>query len=83
MVLQKVLTNMTNFERDPLISGKPPGWVLWPLSFVIHLNDLDSAISSDIIFVNDTKIGTLIKSDSDGIALQANLDMMNEWRDKW
>ena len=34
-------------------------------------------------FADDTKIGRIIRSDSDAIALQADLDRMNEWTDRW
>ena len=45
---------------------------------------MDSGISSDINkFAVDTKIGRIIMSDYDAIALQAELDRKNEWTDWW
>ena len=47
------------------------GSVLWSLLFSIYIKNLDSGISSDTNrFVDDTKIGKLIMSDMDAIALQ-------------
>ena len=55
-----------------------------PLLFVLYINDLDSGISSYISkFADDTKIGRIIRSDSDTNALQRDLEKMNEWVDKW
>ena len=45
---------------------------------------MDREVSSDASkFADDTKIGRLIRSDSDVIALQEDLDRMNEWSNKW
>ena len=56
--------------------------VLGPLFFLIHVNDLNSGSSSDISqFADDTKMGRIIRSNSDTIALQADLDTMNGWTD--
>ena len=45
---------------------------------------MDSGISSDVSkFADDTKMGRLIRSDSDVIALHTDLDRMNEWSNRW
>ena len=81
---QRVVLNGFKSEWGQVISGVPQGSVLGPLLFLIYINDLDSGISSDVSkFADDTKIGRVIKSDTDVIALQTDLDKMNEWSNIW
>ena len=50
-----------------------------PILFWICIDDLDCGISSDVSkFVDNMKIGGLIRSDSHVIALPVDLDRMNE-----
>ena len=80
----RVVINGSKSDWGRVISGIPQGSVLGPLLFLIYIKDLDSGISSDVSkFADDTKIGRVIRSDSDVIALQADLDNMNEWSSKW
>ena len=81
---QRVVINGSKSDWGQVISGVPQGSVLGPLLFLIYINDLDSGISSDVSkFADDTKIGRVIRSDSDVIALQSDLDKMNEWSNRW
>ena len=81
---QRVVLNGFKSEWGQVISGVPQGSVLGPLLFLIYINDLDSGISSDVSkFADDTKIGRVIRSDTDVIALQTDLDKMNEWSNIW
>ena len=50
----------------------------------MYIRDLDNGISSVINkSVDDTKIDRLISPDSDAIALQADLDKINERTNRW
>ena len=63
---------------SPGISVGPP-----PIS-PVHLNDLPQWIESSItLFVDDTKVWRVIKTDDDQKALQSDLDRLMEWSDKW
>ena len=60
------------------ISGVTQGSVLRPL-FIIHINDPDKGVSGDVNkFTYDGKINRFIRSDLDVIALQADLNRINE-----
>ena len=81
---QRVVINGIKSEWGKVISGVPQGSVLGPLLFLIYINDLDSGISSDISkFADDTKVGRLIRTETDAIALQEDLDKMMEWTNRW
>ena len=60
------------------------GSSLESLLFLIHINDLDNGISSDISkFADDSKIGRIIRSESDVKDLQGDLDRLNELVVRW
>ena len=76
---QRVVINGCNAEWIQVISWVPQESLLGSLLFLICTNDVDGGINSDINkLADDTKIGRLIRSDSDAIALQADLDRMNK-----
>ena len=48
--------------------------MLGPLLFIMYINDLDNGISSDISkFADDSRIGRIIRSESDVKDLQRDL----------
>ncbi len=53
--------------------------------FLVYINDLPLCINfSNIhIFADDTKCSHQIKSTSVTIELQSDLDMLNDWSNKW
>ena len=84
---QRVVINGKMSAWAPVDSGVPQGSVLGPTLFIIFINDLDMAIDiiSSIIskFADDTKVGRIVENDEGRAALQADLDKLLEWADKW
>ena len=81
---QVVKVNGTESDSAPVISGIPQGSVLGPLLFVIYINDLPELLNSEsFMFADDTKLFRTITSKSDAVALQSDLDALQEWSEKW
>ena len=67
-----------------VLSGVPQGSVSGPMLFLIHINDLEDAISSKVLkFVDDTKVFRNVTNDTDKQSLQDDLDKLVKWSEKW
>ena len=81
---QVVRVNGETSSPKPVISGIPQGSVLGPLLFVLYINDLPDAVSSNILlFADDTKIFQQVRSKQDALSLQSDIDVLNDWSEKW
>ena len=81
---QKVVINGFNSTWADVTSGVPQGSVLGPLLFLIYINDIDQGVKGLISkFADDTKLGGIIRTSSDMIDLQADMDILSEWSEKW
>ena len=81
---QRVAINGPASAWEDVISGIPQGSVLGPLLFVIYINDLPDAINSQVyMFADDTKIYRPISDSSDSSTLQADLNCLQDWSEKW
>ena len=67
-----------------MVSGVPQGTVLGPLLFVLYINDLSSVVSSKVrLFADDCLIYRNIKNKEDQIALQKDLNLLENWGNTW
>ena len=81
---QKVIVNGTESSWAEVTSGVPQGSVLGPLIFVIYINDLPDEIkSSMLLFADDTKIYSEVKTATDQEVLQDDINNMCEWSNQW
>ncbi len=81
---QQVTVNGRNSQWMDVSSGIPQGSVLGPILFVIFINDLPESVSSSVyLFADDTKIFRVIKETDDQATLQADLDTLSNWSEKW
>ena len=81
---QQVNVNSSKSTWMNVTSGIPQGSVLGPLLFVIFINDLPDNLKSDaFLFADDTKIYRTIQTSDDQSCLQADLDKLSQWSEKW
>ena len=81
---QTVRVNGAESFLQNVISGIPQGSVLGPLLFVVYINDLPDEVMSDIfLFADDTKIFKEVTSVHDSLIIQADIDTLEQWSQKW
>ena len=69
----------------PVLSGIPQGSILWPLLFLLYINDSFPTVqfSHILSFADDTKCFKLIHKDQDTQQLQQDLDSLAKWSVDW
>ena len=79
-----LLENMTS-SKIPFTSGVPQGTVLGPILFLIYINDLPEYIKHSRIrlFSDDSMTYRQIKSQSDCLKLQEDLEAAIKWEQDW
>ena len=67
-----------------MVSSVPQGTVLGTLLYLLHINDLPSVVSSKVrLFIDDCLIYRNIKNKEDQIALQKDLNLLENWGNTW
>jgi len=81
---QRVCIKGEQSTWEEVWSGVPQGSILGPLLFLIFINDLEDSISGNVFkFADDTKIFRQVRDVQDNISMQADLNRLVEWADKW
>ena len=83
---QRVSVNSKLSGWRKVLSWVPQGSVQGPVLFLLFINDLDMEITEQQItkkFADDTKIAQFIESPEDSAALQATLDKLGAWAERW
>ena len=84
--LQRVVINGAYSDLLPVTSGVPQVSILWLLLFVIFINDMPSCVSPDTciaLFADDAKLYRTISSIDDQVALQNDLNALNNMSKTW
>ena len=82
---QRVVVCGTFSSWTHVRSGVPQGTILWPILFLIYVNDTSSYISSSIkMFADDTKVYREITDlENDTSALQTDIVRLGDWATLW
>ena len=81
---QRVILDGKHSDWLPVLSGVPEGSVLCPILFSCYVADLPRCISNGCLaYADDVKIFHRIKTHSDTLSLQADLDRLCEWSKLW
>ena len=81
---QRVVVQGSRSDWVPVSSGIPQGSVLGPVLFTIFVNDMPLEVSSCVkLFADDTKLYRRILGSECDDGLQADIDALVQWSNKW
>ena len=81
---QRITVDGTYSRWSPVHSGVPQGTVLGPLLFLIYINNLPDSVSSTVrLFADDCLVYREVGSIDDQLALQRDLDFLENWAHIW
>jgi len=86
MVVRQMVESVSGwyiFELEKGVEWCSQGSVLGSVLFLIFINDLDNAISNNLLkFTDDTKVRA-VDNRFDGVRLQSDFDSLGDWGVKW
>ena len=82
---QRVVLNGLESLWVNVTSGVPQGSILGPTLFLLYVNDLPTVVNSTecLLFADDAKFYKRIKSFTDCLLLQADIDSLMQWCSDW
>ena len=81
---QTVVVNGTRSPFGDVVSGVPQGSVLGPILFLVHINDIVNAASSNIrLFADDCVCYRVIENVNDCYLLQNDIHNLGIWAKTW
>ena len=81
---QTTVVNGVHSSYVEVTSGVPQGSVLGPMLFLLYINDINNAITSQIeIFADYSVLYRNIHNQNDQVILQNDLDTISSWAEKW
>ena len=83
---QSVIVDGIRSDDKDVKSGVPQGTVLGPLLFLLHINDIVSAVDPSTkcrLFADDCLLYRTVKTPEDQPQLQRDLTSMEKWADNW
>ena len=81
---ERVVVNGAYSQWNDVTSGILQGSVLGPILFIIYINDLPETVKSMVhMFPDDTEIYRKMATENDCDELQKDLDILQEWLNKW
>ena len=81
---QTVVVNGTQSPLGDVVSGVPQGSVLGPILFLVHINDIVNAASSNIrLFADDCVCYRVIENVNDCYLLQNDIHNLGIWAKTW
>ncbi len=79
---QRVLVGSGISGTKPVLSGVPQGSIIGPILFILFVNDLPDCLNTNTelaLYADDTKIWRPIKSYTDHLSLQNDINNLNRW----
>ena len=81
---QSVVADGKHSKPTRVLSGVSQGTVLWPVLFLLHIDDLPSVVTSSVhLFADDCLLYRPIPCAADQVALQRDLSALQHRGDTW